>query len=440
MGSHSAAKMQPEGPAPTAAPRASEWALQNPTKLNGLTRRQFWTAALALASGGALGSLDRVFGAGSPVKVRLGTLAPRGSSYTKHLLAMGERWRQAPGGGVLLTVYPDGVMGSEADMVRRMRLGQLQAGMLTATGLAEIEPAVTGLQYMPLMFHSLEEVDYIGEKLQPMLEKRLEEKGFMVLFWADTGWVRFFSKQPVIRPDDLRKSKLFVGAGNAAQVDSYRSIGFHPVPLETVDVLPSLQTGSDQCGPVAAEHCLGRPGGCRGAPHARSGLGTAGRCGGHDQEDLGHHPSGGAGRRAQGRRGDWRTPEGRRPARERGIGRGHAQARLDGPRGHPGRRGRVAARGGSRVSQDPRGDCPGRHLRRSGRRAENLPRRAGRGQEMNGEGRHSARPNWRIAAWMATTRRGGAGMGVSLRRPIPRPMLDGFGPEYWTGTQATPRP
>jgi TRAP-type C4-dicarboxylate transport system substrate-binding protein len=243
MGRHSATKSHPQGPIPTAAPRASKWAPQNVMTVNGLTRRRFLPVVLAVALGVLWGSLDRVFGAGSPVKVRLGTLAPRGSSYTKHLLAMGERWRQAPGGGVLLTVYPDGVMGSEADMVRRMRLGQLQAGMLTATGLAEIEPAVTGLQYMPLMFHSLAEVDYIGEKLQPMLEKRLEEKGFMVLFWADTGWVRFFSKQPVIRPDDLRKSKLFVGAGNAAQVDSYRSIGFHPVPLETVDVLPSLQTG-----------------------------------------------------------------------------------------------------------------------------------------------------------------------------------------------------
>jgi TRAP-type C4-dicarboxylate transport system substrate-binding protein len=198
---------------------------------------------LAVALGGLWGSLDRVFGAGSPVRVRLGTLAPRGSSYTKHLVAMGEQWRQAPGGGVLLTVYPDGVMGSEADMVRRMRLGQLQAGMLTATGLAEIEPAVTGLQLMPMMFRSLEEVDYIGARLQPMLEKRLEEKGFVVLFWGDTGWVRFFSKQPVIRPDDLRKSKLFVWAGSVTEIEAYRSIGFNPVPLETVDILPNLQTG-----------------------------------------------------------------------------------------------------------------------------------------------------------------------------------------------------
>jgi len=242
MESQSAATSEPKDHSSVAIPW-NEFASKNTTKMNGLTRRAFLATVLALGLGGALGSLDRALGAGGPVKVRLGTLAPRGSSYYKHLQAMGEKWRQAPGGGVLLTMYPDGTMGTEADMVRRMRLGQLQAGMLTAAGLADIEPAVSGLQNLPMMFRSLEEVDYIVEKLQPMLEKRLEEKGFVVLFWGDTGWVRFFSKQPVIRPDDLKKTKLFVRAGSAAELDSYRSVGLNPVPLETVDILPNLQTG-----------------------------------------------------------------------------------------------------------------------------------------------------------------------------------------------------
>ena len=243
MESHSAAKSQPKGPTPTVATSADELASLKTTKMNGLTRRNFLPAALALGLGAASGSFDRVFGAGGPVRVRLGTLAPRGSSYYKHLQAMGEKWRKAPSGGVQLTIYPDGTMGGEADMVRRMRLGQLQAGMLTAVGLADIEPGVAGLQNLPMMFRSLEEVDYIGEKLQPVLERRLEEKGFVVLFWGDSGWVRFFSKQPVIRPDDLKQTRLFVWAGSATDVDTYRSVGVNPVPLETVDILPSLQTG-----------------------------------------------------------------------------------------------------------------------------------------------------------------------------------------------------
>ena len=181
--------------------------------------------------------------ADAPVRVRLGTLAPKGSSSYKHVLAMGEKWKRAPGGGVALTIYPDGTMGGEADMVRRMRIGQLQAGMLTTVGLGEIEPAVTGLQNLPMMFRSFEEVDYIGEKLRPMLEKRLLERGFVVLFWGDVGWVRFFSKTPVLRPDDLKKTKLFAWAGSPELVDIYKSAGFNPVALETVDILPNLQTG-----------------------------------------------------------------------------------------------------------------------------------------------------------------------------------------------------
>jgi TRAP-type C4-dicarboxylate transport system substrate-binding protein len=64
-----------------------------------------------------------------------------------------------------------------------------------------------------------------------------------VLFWADAGWVRFFSKLPILHPDDLKKNKLFVWAGSADTVDLYKSGGFNPVPLETVDILPNLQTG-----------------------------------------------------------------------------------------------------------------------------------------------------------------------------------------------------
>jgi len=178
-----------------------------------------------------------------PVKIKLGTLAPKGSSYARHLQVMGEQWKKAPGGGALLVTYPDGQMGSESEMVQRMRMGQLQAALVTVTGLTEIEPATGGLQNLPMTFRTLEEVDYIGEKLQPMLEKRLEAKGFIVLFWSDTGFVKFFSKDPVVTPDDLRKTKLFVTGGRAAEVDIYRSLRCQPIPLEVADILPGLQSG-----------------------------------------------------------------------------------------------------------------------------------------------------------------------------------------------------
>jgi len=66
-----------------------------------------------------------------------------------------------------------------------MRVGQIQAAVLTVTGLSEIDPSVSALQKMPLMFRSLEEEAYVRAKLAPELERRLAEKGFVVLFWAD---------------------------------------------------------------------------------------------------------------------------------------------------------------------------------------------------------------------------------------------------------------
>lgn len=184
-----------------------------------------------------------VAAAEAPAKVKLATLAPKGSSFAHALTEMGEKWRQAPGGGVILNLFTDGSMGGEADMVRKMRFGQLQGGLLTAVGLSEIEKSVSALQFMPMTFRSWEEVDFVLEKLKPRLEKSFDEKGFVVLFWTYAGWVRYFSKQPVLTPDDLKKLKIFAWAGGSEGADLMKSLGYQPVVLETADILPSLQTG-----------------------------------------------------------------------------------------------------------------------------------------------------------------------------------------------------
>src|SRR5438105_4466760 len=114
---------------------------------------------------------------GSPGVIKLGTLAPIGSSFHKTLTAMGTRWTQVPG-GPLLRIYPGGTAGGEADMVMKMKIGQLDAALLTANGLADLDPAVQSLQCIPMMFRSLDEVDYVVQKLAPKLDQRLRSKGF----------------------------------------------------------------------------------------------------------------------------------------------------------------------------------------------------------------------------------------------------------------------
>jgi TRAP-type C4-dicarboxylate transport system substrate-binding protein len=178
----------------------------------------------------------------APQRIRLGTPAPQGTSYHRILLEMGERWRNDTGGKVQVTVYA-GTMGSEVEVVRRMRLGQLQAATLTVIGLREIDPAVSGLQQMPMMYRSLGELDYVRTQLEPRLAQRLLERGFVVLFWADAGWVRYFSRHPALMPDDFRTMKVFVTVGDTKQLDLMKSAGYQPVSLEWTDALTALQTG-----------------------------------------------------------------------------------------------------------------------------------------------------------------------------------------------------
>lgn len=179
----------------------------------------------------------------APARIKLATLAPKGTSFHQVLLTMAEQWRSAPSGGVQLTIYPDGTMGGEADMVRRMRVGQIQAAMLTAIGLSEIERSIAGIQNIPMIYRSLDEVDYVREKLMPEFEKRFREKGFVILFSGDAGWVRFFAPRRAETPDDFKKMKMFAWSGDNVALDLWRKSGFQPVPLEFTDILTGLQTG-----------------------------------------------------------------------------------------------------------------------------------------------------------------------------------------------------
>ena len=196
-----------------------------------------------LLLGCVLGCLSATNALAADKQLRMGTLAPKNSLYHRQLMEVGEAWRSAQGAGAKYLVYPDGSQGGEADMVRRMRIGQLQGGLLSVVGLREIEPSIAALQAMPLMFKNWEEVDYVREKMRAGMEKKFLDKGFVVLAWGDAGWVRFFSKESAFRPDDYKKMKFFAWGNELEQQEIMKNLGYTPVPLETGDILPAIQTG-----------------------------------------------------------------------------------------------------------------------------------------------------------------------------------------------------
>lgn len=176
-------------------------------------------------------------------QLKIGSLVPKNSLYHRELMQVGEAWKKSQTGSPKFNVFTDGSQGGEAEMVRRMRIGQLQAALLSVVGLREIEPSIAALQNLPLAFRSWEELDYVREKMRPSMEKKFLEKGYVVLAWGDAGWVRFFSKNPAFSPEDYKKMKFFAWGAEAEQQEIMKSLGYTPVPLEPTDILPSIQTG-----------------------------------------------------------------------------------------------------------------------------------------------------------------------------------------------------
>src|SRR6476661_485699 len=124
--------------------------------VSGETRRG--AAALPVMALAVLGAaLALPPGAGAqPVVVKMATLVPDGSSWHLILKETAEKWRTVSNGSVTVRLYAGGVAGDDPDVVRKMRLGTLNAGVLTSVGVAEIDKSVYALG-VPMMYDSYEE-------------------------------------------------------------------------------------------------------------------------------------------------------------------------------------------------------------------------------------------------------------------------------------------
>jgi TRAP-type C4-dicarboxylate transport system substrate-binding protein len=176
------------------------------------------------------------------ITVKLATLAPDGSIWDQAVEEMGATWTEDTQGRVSLRVYPGGVAGDEQDVVRKMRIGQLQAAVLTVGGLVDLDESFR-LFTIPFFFQSYDELYSVLDELTPLLRQRLEAKGYVLLGWGHAGWIHLFSKEPVAAIDTMKKTKFFVSAGDDRMVQWWKDRGYRPVPLSSTDILTGLQTG-----------------------------------------------------------------------------------------------------------------------------------------------------------------------------------------------------
>lgn len=174
-------------------------------------------------------------------EIKLALLAPEGSTWHKVMTAWDKELKEKSSGRVALKIYAGGVLGDEQDVIRKMRIGQVHAAGFTGLGLGIVNPAVRVLE-LPLLVSSYKQADAVTKKIQPKLEAGFDQKGFLLLGWAETGFVNLFSNKPIASLKDMNGMKMWAWEGDPLVEAMYKAFKIVPIPLPITDVLTSLQT------------------------------------------------------------------------------------------------------------------------------------------------------------------------------------------------------
>lgn len=174
--------------------------------------------------------------------VKFATVAPEGTAWMTVMREFETAVEKETGGRIKFRIYPGAVQGDERVVLRKIRSGQLHAGGFTGVAMGEIAANVRILD-SPFLFETYEEVDFILEKFDAEFRQAFLDGGYVLLGWAEVGFVYVFTNSMVSKPADLRSLKMWSWEGDPIAEALFHEFGISPIPLAMPDVMTSLQTG-----------------------------------------------------------------------------------------------------------------------------------------------------------------------------------------------------
>ncbi len=175
--------------------------------------------------------------------IKIGVLAPEGTSWAKNLKQMAKEIRKATNKKVKLKIYFGGAQGDEPDVLRKIRVGQLHGGVFTGKTLGEINGDVRVMEIPFTFYHDSEKAGKVLANLAPRFNKSFEEKKFKNLGFFEIGKVYFVSKKETNSIAALNGIKVWSWEGDKLVEAMVESLNLVSVPLPLPDVLSSLSTG-----------------------------------------------------------------------------------------------------------------------------------------------------------------------------------------------------
>jgi TRAP-type C4-dicarboxylate transport system substrate-binding protein len=188
--------------------------------------------------------------------IKVALITPEGSTWTNALYALADEVKTRTNGAVVFQIYAGGVSGDETDVLRKMRVNRLHAAGFSGVGLGFLDPEIRILE-APLLYRSYAEVDWIKDRLYDRFATGLEAGGYILLGFAEAGFVYFFATEKMSGPDGFDPLKMWVWEGDPVAQTTLEALGIHAVPLHVSDVNTGLETGMINAfysPPLAATH------------------------------------------------------------------------------------------------------------------------------------------------------------------------------------------
>jgi TRAP-type C4-dicarboxylate transport system substrate-binding protein len=173
--------------------------------------------------------------------IKIATVAPDGTAWMREMRTTGDGIKKATDGRVELKLYPGGVMGDNATVLRKIKIGQLQGSAFTG-GEAGVITKDAEIYTMPFLFRTQEEVDKVRAKVDPLLKDAVRKTGFELLGLSGGGFAYLMSTKDIKTREDLKNAKVWVPQGDEIAELTFKTAGVTPVPLPLSDVYTSLQT------------------------------------------------------------------------------------------------------------------------------------------------------------------------------------------------------
>lgn len=174
--------------------------------------------------------------------IKIATVAPDGTAWMREMRAVGEAIKSKTDGRVEIKYYPGGVMGDDATVLRKIKIGQLQGGAFTG-GEASIIARDAQVYSLPFLFRNQAEIDQVRAKLDPLLKQQFAKAGFELVGVSGGGFAYLMSTRDIKNRDDLKAAKVWVPQSDKIAELAFKTAGVTPIPLPLSDVYTSLQTG-----------------------------------------------------------------------------------------------------------------------------------------------------------------------------------------------------